>query len=155
MKYKRNLLLKDFNQLYNSIEYSWLEIGVDFSSTKRISDVLLKLKRNLKKIGIEPLGYFWLIDKGNYCNMHFHLIVAIKKIDFTGKQLPKEFKITFKEKKIHSAFVYNKPKMIEYLLKKPIFYIGKRKRVYGKSRFYYNNTNAIPNTIQNKKSPNL
>ena len=149
MKYKRNLLLKDFNQNYNSDEYTWLEIGVDFSSTTKISDVLLKLKRNLKKIGFDTLGYFWLVDKGDYCSMHFHLLVAIKKIDIKGKQLPNEFKLTFKERKIHSAFVYNKPKMIEYLLKKPIYYIGKRKRVFGKSRHYYNINKHATNKIQN------
>jgi hypothetical protein len=136
LKYKRNKLIKEFFRKYSSNkDYTMIEIGIDFKVTNRIGDILLKLKRNLNKMGVPQLEYFWLIDKGAvYGNMHFHLIVAVDKIDLKGKQLPKELKINFKEKKIHSSFVRNKPKMLEYLLKKEIFFIGKRKRVYGKSR---------------------
>lgn len=136
LKYKRNNYIKDFFSKFKSnVDYTIIEIGIDFKITNRAADVLLKLKRNLIKIGITPIEYFWIVDKGDvYGNMHFHLIVATGRIDMKDKQLPKELKLTFKEKKIHSSFVRNKPKMLEYLLKKEIFYIGKRKRVFGKSR---------------------
>jgi hypothetical protein len=112
-----------------------IEIGIDFKVTNKVADVLLKLKRNLNKIGIKPLEYFWIVDRGVvFGNFHFHLVVAVDKIDLKGKQLPKELKINFKDKKIHSSFVRNKPKMMEYLMNKKIFYIGKRKRIYGRSR---------------------
>ena len=136
LKYKRNLQIIEFFRKYSSnTDFTMIEIGIDFKTTSRVADVLLKLKRNLNKIGLFPLEYFWLVDKGDvYGNMHFHLIVAVEKIDIKGKQLPKELKLTFKEKKVHSSFVRNKPKMLKYLLKKDIFYIGKRKRVFGRSR---------------------
>jgi hypothetical protein len=112
-----------------------IEIGFDFKVTKRVADILLKLKRNLNKIGVIPLDYFWLVDKGDvFGQMHFHLVVAIDKIDVKGKTLPKELKLNFKEKKVHSKLVSNKQNVKDYLLRKPIFFIGKRKRVYGKSR---------------------
>lgn len=135
MRYRRNLILTDFYQEFKEAKYTWLEIGFDFTTTTRIGDVLLKLKRNLKKINLKPLEYVWLVDKGNqYGNMHFHLLVAIDKIELKGSKLPHELKLSFKERKVHSEFVSNKKKMIDYLKKKPIFFIGKRKRVYGKSR---------------------
>jgi hypothetical protein len=135
MKYKRNLILDKFNSMFSGIEYSWLEIGFDFSVNFRVSEILLKVKRNLLKIGRQIESFVWLVDKGElYGNMHFHLIVAIQRVDIKGKPLPDCLKLKFKEKKIHSKFVKNKPKMIDYLLKKEIYFIGKRKRVYGKSR---------------------
>jgi hypothetical protein len=136
LKYKRNIQIKEFFRKYSSnSDYTMIEIGIDFKTTNRVADVLLKLKRNLNKIGLKPLEYFWLVDKGDvFDNMHFHLIVAVDKIDLKGKPLPKELKLIFKEKKIHSSFIRNKPKMMQYLLKKEIYYIGKRKRIYGTSR---------------------
>ncbi len=156
MRYKRNLLLSDFYQNFRDTKYTWIEIGVDFKTTTRIGDIVLKVKRNLKKIGLKPLSYFWLVDRGEInFNLHFHLILAVDKIDIKGHKLPNELKFSFKERSIHSSFVSNKKKMIDYLKRKPIFYIGKRKRVFGKSRFQYNSTATMPNTIQNKKSPNV
>lgn len=135
MRYRRNLMLTDFYQEFKDAKYTWLEIGFDFTTTTRIGDVLLKLKRNLKKINLKSLSYVWLVDKGDrFGNMHFHLIVVVDRIQLKGSKLPDELKLSFKERKLHSSFVANKKKMIEYLKKKPIFYIGKRKRVYGKSR---------------------
>jgi hypothetical protein len=156
MKYRRNKILKNFHQEFKESKYTWLEIGLDFTTTTRIADVLLKLNRNLKKINLKTLSYVWLVDKGReHGNMHFHLLVCVDKIDLKGKQLPKELKLSFKDRKVHSSFVTNKNWWIRYLKKKPIFYIGKRKRVYGKSRYYYNNSSEVPSTIQNKKSSNI
>lgn len=135
MKYKRNKMIDNFNSLYRKVNYTWLEIGFNFSVNTKVTDILLKLKRNLIKMGIPIEGYVWLVDKGNlYGNMHFHLIVAIPRLNLKGKTLPDGLKLKFKGKKVHSSFVTNKPKMIDYLLKKEIYYIGKRKRVYGNSR---------------------
>lgn len=135
MRYRRNLMLTDFYQEFKEAKYTWLEIGFDFTTTTRIGDVLLKITRNLYKINLKPLAYVWLVDKGEkHGNMHFHLLVAIDKIDIKGKELPKELKLTFKERKVHSSFVSNKKNMVDYLKNKPIYYIGKRKRVYGRSR---------------------
>ena len=135
MKYKRNCILDKFNSKYSSIEYSWLEIGFDFSVNVRVSEILLKVKRNLIKIGVPIGGYFWLVDKGDLNgNMHFHLLVSIPRLDVKGKTLPDCLKLKFKSKKIHSQFVTNKPNWIYYLKKKKIYFIGKRKRVYGNSR---------------------
>ncbi|WP_291973301.1 hypothetical protein [Lutibacter sp.] len=135
MKYKRNKLITSFLKKYiSNSKYTMIEIGVDFNSTKHISNILFKLKRQLKKIGITVLGYVWLVDRGEYGGMHFHLVLAIEKINIKGKKLPKEFKLKFKGTRIHSAMVTNKPRLMNYLLKKEIYYIGKRKRVYGKSR---------------------
>ena len=143
--YKRNKIFSNFYQTYKEAKYTWIEVGVDFKTTTRIADVLLKLKRNLKKINLKALAYVWLVDKGDiYGNMHFHLLVVIDRIELQGNKLPEELKLSFKERKIHSSFVANKKKMIDYLIKKPIFFIGKRKRVYGKSMVYYKSISEIP-----------
>lgn len=135
MKYKRNKILTDFYQKYKESKFTWLEVGLDFKATTRISDVLLKLNRNLKKMNLKSHAYVWIVDKGEiYGNMHFHLLVVVDKIQIKGKELPKELKLTFKERKVHSSFTRSKKNMINYLMEKPIFYIGKRKRVWGKSR---------------------
>jgi hypothetical protein len=154
MKYKRNLQIIEFFRKYSSnTDYTMIEIGIDFKTTNRVADVLLKLKRNLNKIGLKPLEYFWLVDKGEeFGNMHFHLIVVVNKIDIKGKSLPDALKLKFKGKKIHSSFVHNKPKMMKYLLDKQIFYIGKRKRVFGKSQKqkpqYSNDFTSAKNNIK-------
>jgi hypothetical protein len=135
MRYRRNQMLTDFYQEFKESKYTWLEIGLDFKTTTRVADVLLKLNRNLKKINLKSLAYVWLVDKGETNgNMHWHLLVCVDRIELKGNKLPKELKLSFKERKVHSSFVSNKNLMIRYLKKKPIFYIGKRKRVYGKSR---------------------
>ncbi len=135
MRYRRNQMLTDFYQEFKESKYTWLELGLDFKTTTRIADVLLKLNRNLKKINLKSLAYVWIIDKGiTNGNMHFHLLVCVDKIQLKGSKLPKELKLSFKERKVHSSFVSNKNLMIRYLKKKPIFYIGKRKRVFGRSR---------------------
>jgi hypothetical protein len=135
MRFRRNQMLTDFYQEFKESKFTWLEIGLDFKTTTRIADVLLKLNRNLKKINLKSLAYVWLIDKGSeYGNMHFHLLVCVDRIQIKGSKLPKELRLSFKERKVHSSFVSNKNLMIRYLKKKPIFYIGKRKRVFGRSR---------------------
>jgi hypothetical protein len=135
MRYRRNQMLTEFYQEFKESKYTWLEIGLDFKTTTRIADVLLKLNRNLKKINLKSLAYVWLIDKGSeYGNMHFHLLVSVDRIQLKGNKLPKELRLSFKERKVHSSFVSNKNLMIRYLKKKPIFYIGKRKRVFGRNR---------------------
>jgi hypothetical protein len=134
-RFKRNQMLDGFYKRYDEDKYTWIEIGFDFKTTTRIGDILLKVKRNLNKINLNPLSYVWLVDKGEtYGNMHFHLLIAVDRIDIKGQKLPKELIFTFKQRKVHSSFVGSKKKMINYLKKKSIFYIGKRKRVYGKSR---------------------
>ena len=145
LKYKRNLLIEDFFRKYSSnIDYSMIEIGFDFKVNNRVADILLKLKRNLNKIGIKPLEYFWIVDKGDvFGQMHFHLVVAIDRIDVKGKKLPKELKLNYKGKKVHSALVSIKNDIRGYLLRKPIFFIGKRKRVFGKSREKKTNRNNL------------
>jgi len=135
MRYSRNKMLTDFYQEFKESKYTWLEIGLDFTTTTRIADILLKLNRNLKKINLKSLAYVWIIDKGlTNGKMHFHLLVCVDRIQLKGNKLPNELKLSFKERRVHSSFVSNKNLMIRYLKKKPIFYIGKRKRVYGKSR---------------------
>jgi hypothetical protein len=135
MKHRRNQMLTNFYNDYKGTKYTWLEIGVDFKTTTRIADVLLKLNRNLKKMNLKTLSYVWLIDKGTeYGNMHFHLLVSVDRIQIKGSKLPKELKLSFKDRRVHSSFVTNKIRWIRYLKKKPIYYIGKRKRVFGKSR---------------------
>lgn len=136
--YKRNKFIKEFFRKYESDSlYSMIEIGFDFNISEKASFVLLKINRNLKKMGTSVLGYIWLVDKGENCNMHFHLVIAIERLNYKGTSLPDELKLTFKTKRLHSSFVTNKKRMMEYLLKKKIYFIGKRKRVFGKSRFFH------------------
>lgn len=136
MKYKRNKKITLFFDTYASYsKFSLIEIGFDFDVTTKASDVLRVVKKNIARLNQDFLGYIWLVDKGTeYGTMHFHLVVACNKLDFKGKKLPKEMQFKFYNKKIHSSFVKNNEKLKQYLLKKKIYFIGKRKRVYGKSR---------------------
>lgn len=134
MKYRRNEIIKDFFRVYDCNKlYTMIEVGFDFSVDEKTANLIRKLKSSLPKIKTEILGYVWLIDKGENEGMHFHLVLATPRINCQGKPLPKELKMSIKKKKIHSSFVYSKQKMKEYLLGKKIYYIGKRKRVYGRS----------------------
>jgi hypothetical protein len=138
MKYKRNKKITLFFDTYSSYsKFSLIEIGFDFEVTPKVSDVLRIAKRNIARLNQDFLGYIWLVDKGTENGtMHFHLIVASNKLDFVGKKLPREMLFKFNGKKIHSSFVKNNEKLKKYLLKKKIYFIGKRKRVFGKSRNY-------------------
>ena len=119
--------------------------GFDFSLSEKTSGLLLKIRRKLPQIDAEILGFIWLVDKGENGGMHFHLVIATKRLDFKDKKLPNELKLNFKGKKVHSAFVSNKPKLNEYILKKKIYYIGKRKRVFGNSRIFKQYKRIIAN----------
>ncbi|WP_339836088.1 hypothetical protein [uncultured Flavobacterium sp.] len=136
MKYKRNKKITMFFDTYSSYsKFSLIEVGFDFEVTNKASDVLRIVKRNIARLNQDFLGYIWLIDKGTENGtMHFHLVIACNKLDFVGKKLPKQMQFKFNEKKIHSSFVKNNEKLKQYLMKKKIYFIGKRKRVFGKSR---------------------
>jgi len=136
LKYKRNKKITLFFDTYYSYsKFSLIEIGFDFEVTKKVSDVLRIVKRNIARLNQDFLGYIWLIDKGTENGtMHFHLVVACNKLDFVGRKLPKQMQFKFNDKKIHSSFVKNNEKLKQYLMKKKIYFIGKRKRVFGKSR---------------------
>lgn len=133
---KRNNQIDDFFRLYSSeSKYTMIEIGFDFEMTNRIADVLLVVRRNLNRMNLNVKGFIWLVDKGEKNgNMHFHLSVATEYLNFSGKKLPKHLKMTFKNKKIHSGFVGDRARWKKYLKEKDIMYIGKRKRVFSKSR---------------------
>ena len=135
IKYNRNKLLTNFYNQFKDNRFTWFEIGFDFGTTTRVADIVLKAKRNLSKIGINPIAYIWIIDKGKRSGlMHYHLLIVTDKIQLSGKQLPKELQLTFKQRIVHSSFVSNKKWIISYLKKKPVFYIGRKRKVYGKSR---------------------
>ena len=135
IKYNRNKQLTNFYNQFKETKYTWFEIGFDFRTTTRLADIVLKAKRNLSKIGLDPIAYIWIIDKGKRNGlMHYHLLIVTDKIQLKGKQLPKELQLTFKQRIVHSSFVSNKKWIIAYLKKKPIYYIGRKRRVFGKSR---------------------
>lgn len=136
MVIKRNRQIDDFFHVFSSeSKYTMLEFGFDFDMTNSISNVLLVVKRNFDRMGIPNLGFIWLVDKGEKNGtMHFHLTVATKFLNYSGKKLPKHLKMAFKNKKIHSQFVSDRASWKKYLKEKDIMYIGKRKRVFSKSR---------------------
>lgn len=138
MKYKRNKNIKLFFETYSSTDkFSLIEFGFDFEVTTKASDVLRIAKRNIAKLNQDLLGYIWLVDKGiENGTMHFHMVIACNKLDFIGKRLTKEMRFIFNKNKIHSSFVKNNEKLKQYLLKKKIYFIGRRKRVYGNSRHF-------------------
>lgn len=138
MKYKRNKKITLFFETYTSYsKFTLIEIGFDFKVTNKASDVLRIVKRNIARLNQDFLGYVWLVDKGKENGtLHFHLVVACNKLDFSGKRLPKEMQFKFNEKKIHSSFVKNNEKLKQYLLKKKIYPLSKRKRFFGKSRHF-------------------
>jgi hypothetical protein len=136
MKYKRNKKITLFFETYAFYsKFTLIEIGFDFEVTNKASDVLRIVKRNIARLNQDFLGYIWLVDKGKENGtLHFHLVVACNKLDFRGKRLPKEMQFKFNEKKIHSSFVKNNEKLKQYLIRKKICPLSKRKRFFGKSR---------------------
>jgi len=90
MEYKRNKQITFFGEKYSSnSKYTMIELGFDFSVSVKTSEILLKLKRKLKKLGTPMLGYFWLVDRGMNGTMHFHLVVGIKRLSLKGKNTSK------------------------------------------------------------------
>ncbi|MDI1317914.1 hypothetical protein [Flavobacterium sp.] len=149
MKYRRNEIIKDFFRVYDCNKlYTMIEVGFDFSVDEKTANIIRKLKRSLPKIKTEILGYVWLVDKGKNEGMHFHLVIATPRINCKGKSLPKELKLTIKNKKVHSSFVESKRNIMNYLLKKKIYYIGKRKRVYGRSLKFNGKTTFLKRSIE-------
>lgn len=58
MKFKRNKMFIEFLNFFDSNStYSMIEIGFDFNISHRVREILLKLKRQLKKLDIIILGY--------------------------------------------------------------------------------------------------
>ena len=133
---KRNNQIDDFFKVYSSeSKFTMIEFGFDFEMTNQIDRILVVVRRNLKRMNLNVKGFVWLVDKGEKNgNMHFHLTVATEYLNFSGKQLPKQLKMTFKNKKIHSEFVEDRARWKKYLKEKDIMYIGRRKRVFSKSR---------------------
>ena len=136
MVIKRNRQIDDFFRVYSSkSKYTMVEFGFDFEMTNRIDKILLVVRRNFERMNLNIKSFIWLVDKGEKNgNMHFHLTVATDYLNYSGKQLPKQLKMTFKNKKIHSDFVNDRASCKNYLKEKDIMYIGKRKRVFSKSR---------------------
>jgi hypothetical protein len=101
MEHKRNKQITFFGEKFSSnSKYTMIELGFDFSVSEKPSKIILKLRRNLSKINTPLLGYIWLVDKGDANgNMHFHLVVAIERLNLKGKTLPKELKITLTKNK--------------------------------------------------------
>jgi len=57
MTYKRNKNIINFGNTYSSnSDYTMIELGFDFSVSVKPSEILLKLNRNLKKLGTPMLG---------------------------------------------------------------------------------------------------
>lgn len=135
MAIKRNNRIDEFFEFFSSTEkYTMLEFGFDFSMTNRVADIMLVIRRNFKRINLPLKGFIWIVDKApNNGTMHFHLTVVTDALYFKNKKLPSELKMKFKNKKIYSSFVNNRPRWKKYLKEKDIMYLGKGKRVYGKS----------------------
>jgi hypothetical protein len=135
MAFKRNNRIDEFFEIFSSkTKYTMIEFGFDFNITNRISDILLVIRRNFKRINLPLRGFIWIVDKGKINGtMHFHLTVVTDALDYSGKQLPNQLKMKYKNKKIYSRFVDNRISWKDYLKKKDIMFIGKSKRVFGKS----------------------
>lgn len=135
MAIKRNNKIDEFFKIFSSTKkYTMIEFGFDFNMTNKISDILLVIRRNLKRINQPLRGFIWIVDKGQRNGtMHFHLTVVTDFMDYKGKHIPNQLKMKFKSKKIYSRFVNNRISWRDYLKEKDIMYLGKGKRVYGKS----------------------
>lgn len=136
---KKNTIVWAFKKFYltkfKRKDVSLLGIVVDDCGT--ISNFIHFLKKKLKRKQINVLGYVWVRDVGEKeWKKHFHLLVAIERID------GKTFKNLFQSKKTNKydlQFIRNIKGLSEYCSRKDLYGV-KGQRTYGKSKEF-----KIPN----------
>lgn len=135
--YKRNLMVNQFFEIFTNTEkYSIIESSFLDNDSFPLSKVISCIKSKLKRNGNNVFGYIWVIDVGANQKPHFHLAIAIKKINTLNNKLPEYLKLKYRRKNIYSSFVRSNSKYENYLKSKRIYERGSRKRNYGKSIRY-------------------
>lgn len=134
-KYKRNKYLDAFTAVYkqpfSTQKISLLSFVVNEAKYKSISHFLNMLSKKLCRKNISKLGYVWVRDVGdNRFERHFHLLIAVSRIDST----------TFQElfsKKRHTEYevqFFRNVSGLKSYLKKKNLYGAKKQRAFGKSK---------------------
>lgn len=137
IKYHRARKIRLFFETYScKKKYTLLEYVIKHEEDIKLDRFFFALKKSLKENGSELLGYIRLVDIGELGGIHHHIAVAIQKIDFKGKLLPKHLKRTFNNKRVHGEIIEEYKKKISYYTPKEIIDLGIRKRTFAHSRKY-------------------
>jgi hypothetical protein len=151
LKYHREIKIKLFFETYNcKHRYTLIEYVMDYEDDIKLDRFFFSLKKALKGNGSELLGYISLVDIGENCQVHYHITIAIPRIDIKGRGFPTHLKRKFNNRIVHGEFVRNREKLKNYYIPKNIVELGIRKRTFGKSHKY----KELPNLIQHNLTPN-
>ena len=83
-----------FQPLYAKKEVSMLFYTLTRAEHGRsIADVINALKKRFIRNGTPILGYVWISEVSEKLHWHYHIAVAIERIDIAGKKLPDYFKL--------------------------------------------------------------
>lgn len=83
-----------FQPLYAKRKVSMLFYTLTMAESGRpIADVINALKKRFMRKGTPILGYVWISEVSADLHWHYHIAVAIQRIDVIGKGLPAYFKL--------------------------------------------------------------
>ena len=137
IKYHREIKIKDFFHTYACTKrYTLIEYVINYNENDKLDRFFFALKKSLKANNSNLLGYIRLVDIGENCGIHHHIIISIPKINIKGEKLPQHLKRTFNGKKIHGELVESNDKKMNYYIPKEIVELGINKRVFARSRKY-------------------
>ena len=97
-KWRRTQVIKEFFEFYapvlRSEQMSIMShtfTRTDYCS-KDISTMLKCVKRRYGALKRQIRGYFWILEVSENDHIHYHLCVAIDRLDLLGRKIPKQLK---------------------------------------------------------------
>jgi hypothetical protein len=104
-------------------------------TTSTIRSVLDNFRKRCKRNDCQVFGYFWVLDISANLHVHYHVLVAVQRIDIKGKPMPLWLKMHDVWNR-HTEVAFVRKSLRGYLAK----YLEKNrdmkvlgKRMYGKS----------------------
>ena len=86
IKYHREIKIKDFFQTYACrIRYTLIEYVINYNENDKLDRFFFALKKSLKANNSNLLGYIRLVDIGENCGIHHHIIISIPKNNLLSK----------------------------------------------------------------------
>jgi len=132
-----NGFVDHFDASYRSRSISMLSLTFTKANetTSTIRSVLDNFRKRCKRNDCQVFGYFWVLDISANLHVHYHVLVAVQRIDIKGKPMPLWLKMHDVWNR-HTEVAFVRKSLRGYLAK----YLEKNrdmkvlgKRMYGKS----------------------
>lgn len=123
-----------YSLLYELKDVTLLEVVLPIRNGESVSKFTKHIKRVLSKTKTPLLGYCWIRDIGqDFAAPHFHIVLAIHRIDIKGGKLPTYLKFGDFWGGASTSTVKSVKKTQSYYLKKGVPNTENRQRTYGRS----------------------